>query len=69
MGVKLVYEERHHKPWLLFIPSCFKAYRRCRDMKLIEAVKEILKNNLIFTALLAIIKERTSLKKASEGQA
>jgi hypothetical protein len=26
MGVKLVYEERHHRPWLLFIPSYFKVY-------------------------------------------
>jgi transposase-like protein len=51
------------RPWLaihrdickdnlsLYLAS-FKAYRRCRGMKPREAIKEILKNISIFTALL-----------------
>ena len=42
--------------------AAFKAYRRSRSMKPIEAIKEILENILIFKALLAIIKEHFSLK-------
>jgi len=47
--------------------AAFKTYRRCRGMKPIEAIKEILKNILISTALIAIIKN-TSLEATIQNQ-
>jgi transposase-like protein len=67
------------RPWLavhrgicrdnlsLYLAS-FKAYRKSRSMKPTEAIKEILKNILISTALIAIIKEHINPKATIQPQ-
>ena len=48
--------------------AAFKAYRRCRSMKPVEAIEEILKDVFILTALLAIIRGSPSLKAVIKSQ-